>query len=88
MESTRPGLLRPGGLNYLAEPRASPEAEMDPGRTSGQHVQLPSGDVQSNTDSDPGVPGQARAHVQSASANSAPDLIEPVSQAHVDEMQG
>ena len=59
---------------------------MDPGRTSGQHVQLPSGDVQSNTDTDPGVPGQARAHVQSASANSAPDLIEPVSQAHVDEM--
>ena len=40
----RPGLLRPGELNYQA-----------------------------------GVSGQARAHVQSASVNSAPDLIEPVS---------
>ena len=84
--TTRRCLLPPGKLSYQGQPRANPEAELNPGRTPGQHVQVPTGDVQSNTDTDPGVAGQARAHVQRGSANSAPDLIEPVSQAHFEEM--
>ena len=81
-----PGLLRPGEWNYQPQTRANPEAEMNPGHARVQHVQVPSRDVHSNTDVDPGVPVQAQAHMQSASANSAPYIIETVSQAHVEEM--